>query len=313
MATQPQTRSTLKHLVNVSIPFASDKGTGATANPDVVWAPICNGVTELTEEFNPDDDEIQYICEKNKTSILKSYAPSIEIEMEYQLGSEIQEYFNVMSRRLPIGDSKNEIEYIRYNENEPIAGTGTAKKYIGVLRGGTVQFSSIGGSAEDPLGSTMIIKSRPTDQSSETVGYVTVSPDDSSEPKYVWTAANTEIPYLLKYGTDVQNLNGLNKYIPGVTEITVVNNKFKLKGTSNGASDKRVKLISETTNIIANNQTPATIQGDGSWILEVTVSGDGDASFALQIIEKETETELSVTTKIYKFKIAGYTASQQQT
>lgn len=313
MATQPQTRSTLKHLVNVSIPFASDKGTGSSENPDVIWAPICNGVTELTEEFNPDDDEIQYICEKNKTSILKSYAPSIEIEMEYQLGSEIQEYFNVMSRRLPIGDSKNEIEYIRYNENEPIAGTGTAKKYIGVLRGGTVQFSSIGGSAEDPLGSTMIIKSRPTDQSSETVGYVTVSPDDASEPKYVWTAANTEIPYLLKYGTDVQNLNGLNKYIPGVTEISVVNNKFKLKGTSNGAEGKRIKLISENTNIIANNQTPATIQGDGSWILEVTVSGNGDASFALQIIEKESETELSVTTKRYKFKIAGYTAPQPQT
>lgn len=313
MATQPQTRSTLKHLVNVSIPFAHDDGTGVAKNPDAVWVPICNGVTELTEEFNPDDDEIQYICDKNKTSILKSYAPSIEIEMEYQLGSEIQEYFNVMSRRLPIGDGKNEIEYIRYNENEPIAGTGTAKKYIGVLRGGTVQFSSIGGSAEDPLGSTMIIKSRPTDQSSEIVGYVTVSPGEASAPKYVWTEANTEIPYLLKYGTDVQNLNGLNTYIPGVTEITVVNNKFKLKGTSNGASDKRIKLISETTNIIANNQTPATIQGDGSWILEVTVSDNGDASFALQIIEKESETELSVTTKRYKFKIAGYTSSQQQT
>lgn len=304
MATQPQTRSTLKHLVNVSIPFAHDKGTGVAENPDVIWAPICNGVTELTEEFNPDDDDIQYICDKNKTNILKSYAPSIEIEMEYQLGSEIQEYFNVMSRRLPIGDGKNEIEYIRYNENEPIAGSN--QKYIGVLRGGTVQFSSIGGSAEDPLGSTMIIKSRPTDQSSETVGYVTVSSGEASAPKYVWTEANTEIPYLLKYGTTDQNLKGLNTYIPGVTEITVADNKFKLKGTSNGASSKRIKLISENTNVIANNQTPATIQGDGSWALDVTVSGNGDASFALQIIEDTLDTELSVTTKIYKFKISGY-------
>lgn len=318
MATTPQTRSTLKHIVNVSMPFVQDKGTGHADNPDVVWVPICDGITELKEEFNPDDDDIQYICDDKKTTILKSYAPSLEIEMRYQIGSELQEYFNVMSRSLPIGDKKNDIEYIRYNKNEPYPGS--TNKFVGVLRGGTVQFSSIGGSAEDPLGSTMKISSRPTDQASETVGYVTVSEGDASTPKYVWTAANTEIPYLTKYltkktGEDVYEEKGLSTYIPGTTEITVKSNKFKLKGTSNGAAQKKVKFISTNTNVIANTQTPATIQDDGSWELEVTVSNDGSASFALQIVEitgnPATELELSVATKLYKFKITGYVAPPQ--
>lgn len=311
MATTPQTRSTLKHILNVSMPFVSDDGTGVANNPDVVWVPICDGITELTEEFNPDTDEVQYICDDKKTTILKSYAPSMEIEMGYQKGSELQEYFDVMSRSLPIGDKKNDIEYIRYNKNEPYPGS--TNKFVGVLRGGTVQFSSIGGSAEDPLGSTMTINSRPTDQSSETVGYVTVSEGDASTPKYVWTAANTEIPYLKKYLTkkaaeDAYEEKGLSTYIPGSTEITVKSNKFQLKGTSNGAAQKKVKLISTNTSIIANTQTTATIQDDGTWTLEVTVVGNGDASFALQIIDSTGDTELSVATKIYKFKIKGYVA-----
>lgn len=314
MATTPQTRSTLKHILNVSMPFVQDKGTGHEENPDVVWVPICDGITELTEEFNPDTDEVQYICDDKKTTILKSYAPSMEIEMGYQIGSELQEYFDVMSRSLPIGDKKNDIEYIRYNKNEPYPGS--TNKFVGVLRGGTVQFSSIGGSAEDPLGSTMTINSRPTDQSSEIVGYVTVSTGDASTPKYVWTAANTEIPYLTKYltkktGEDVYEEKGLSTYIPGSTEITVKsNNKFQLKGTSNGAAQKKVKLISTNTSVIADTQPIATIQDDGSWVLEVTVVNDGAASFALQIVEStgNSVTELSVATKLYKFKIKGYVA-----
>lgn len=312
MATTPQTRSTLKHIVNVSIPFKQDDGKGHADNLDVLWVPICDGITELTEEFNPDDDEVQYICDDKKTTILKSYAPSLEIEMGYQKGSEIQEYFDVMSRRLPIGDKKNDIEYIRYNKNEPMIGS--TNQYIGVLRGGTVQFSSIGGSAEDPLGSTMKISSRPTDQASETVGYVTVSTGDASTPKYVWTAANGELPFLktfTSYTGTIDDPKHMSTYYKGVTvKINDSAKTLKLTGTTDKSNkDKYVKFISENTALAANAYS-SEIQASGDWDITVTLLNYGELKFGLQIVDANSDSgkAVSVTTKEYALTTEKYVA-----
>lgn len=310
MATQPQTRSTLKHILNVSMPFVHDNGTGAESNKDVVWVPICNGVTELMEEFNPESDDLQYICDKTKTTILKSYAPSLEVEMQYQKGSEIQEYFDLMSRRLPIGDGKNDIEYIRYNENEPMIGG--IREYIGVLRGGTVQFSSIGGSAEDPLGSTMTISSKPTNQTAETVGYVKVSSDDTTVPKYIWIAANGGLPFLktfTSYNGSSNDEKHMSEYYKGVTvKVNDSTKKLTLSGTTDkNNKDKYVKFISEDTNLAANAYSDA-IPASGDWSIEVTLSSYGNMKFGLQIVSAASDsgTPVSVTTKEYEFTTEKY-------
>ncbi len=68
MAKTPQQRSAVQHLLLIS-----EVGSSET------WGLINEGVTDLTEEFNPDEETLKYVAEDSKTSFVKSYAPSISI------------------------------------------------------------------------------------------------------------------------------------------------------------------------------------------------------------------------------------------
>ena len=240
---------------------------------------------------------------------MKSYKPSFEVEMHYQLDSKIQNYFNIMSRKLPINGKDNEIEYIRYNENEKILDGSTGDKYIGVLRSATVQFTSIGGSAEDPLGSAMTINAKGTNESSEKVGYVEVFPDDASSPKYVWHLANIDIPYMTGYTTHsggTETVMGMSTYKDGQSITVSTDSKFKIIGKSKNAKGKYVKLFSKNTGVVAST-TSAEIPDttDGEWEIELTKVSSGTFEFSLAIVDAATGTQNleSVTTNAFKLQV----------
>ena len=286
MAGQPEKRSTLGHLLNVSMPF--DK-----VNP--VWRLICKGVSELEEEFNPDTDDQQYICDDVKTKILKTYSPSFEISMGYQKDELIQYYFDVMSRRLPKGDKTN-IEYIRFNKNETMFGTST--QFIGVRWNANIWFDSIGGAGDDYLTSSMTVSATGTPE----VGYVNVQ-DTGNGPHYTWVPANVEVPFITSFeytsGSTTTKIT-MNEYYTGV-EIPVTT--FTVAGK--GEVGRSIILQSESASGLEGSS--ATVDSIGNWTMDITINGTSESSppvaglksFAFVQKESSTGTNQSVSTKTY--------------
>ena len=64
-------REKLMHFLNI----------GTTGTDKYVL--IGDGVSSLTEEFNPESETKQYINQSNGTTNIKSYTPSISVEKEY--------------------------------------------------------------------------------------------------------------------------------------------------------------------------------------------------------------------------------------
>lgn len=285
MAGQPEKRSTLGHLLNVSMPFSQT---------EPVWRLICNGVSELTEEFNPDTDEQQFICQDVKTTILKTYAPSFEVSMGYQKDDLIQYYFDVMSRRLPTGE-KTSIEYIRFNKNETMFGS--TNQFIGVKFQANVYFSSVGGAGDDYLTSVMTVSATGNPE----IGYISVV-DSGNDAVYTWHKANVEVPFVTSFEyTDNNTLvkRSMSDYyasnvleIPsGVSTLTVrgkgeKNNYIELK--SSGDLTGSDQLVSES----------------GNWSMNITLTGNGEKNIAF--IQKDSNglnANQSVTTQSFNIKL----------
>lgn len=133
-------REKLVHYFNI--------GTDSKAN----YVLLGDGISSLTEEFNPETDTKQYINQANGVTNVKSYTPSIGIEKEYIKDEELQNWINEKIKILPTG-SAAESDYIRINLLEK----GTEGVYPAVKRKCTYQFDSIGGDAGAELMNNMTL------------------------------------------------------------------------------------------------------------------------------------------------------------
>lgn len=285
MAGQPEKRSTLGHLLNVSMPFSKT---------DPVWRLICKGVSELTEEFNPDTDDQQFICEDVKTTILKTYAPSFEVSMGYQKDDLIQYYFDVMSRRLPTGE-KTKIEYIRFNKNETMFGTNN--QFIGVKFQANVYFSSVGGAGDDYLTSVMNVSATGNPE----VGYVSVT-DTGDGPNYTWTAANVEVPFVTSFeymhGSTPETKSIADYYISNAIDIPSGVSTLTVRGK--GEKNNYIELKS-SGDLTGSDQQ---VSESGNWSMNITLTGNGEKNIAF--IQKDSNglnANQSVTTQSFNIKL----------
>lgn len=265
MGTPAEARELVAHFLNVSYPYnySSPK-----------FALIGDGVEELNEEFEADEEDIQYIHEKTKTRNVKGYTVGFDIELKYIKNNELQIYANRMIRKPPTGlDTKS--DYIRINKDEPMYGTSNA--YIGVRRQATVYPQSIGGSADDSLGSSLHISGNTEPE----VGYVTFGTDGYGNPTYTWTSANGEVPII------TSPVNGAS--LTGST-VTVV-------GTGTVGATIRVYY-----GIGDSNSTTATVGSSGDWSVEIPASNFGSNN--VTIAAKQTIGDInSVTCNPVSFTI----------
>lgn len=135
-------REKLMHFFNI----------GTASSPEYVL--IGDGVTSLTEEFNPESDTKQYINQSNGSTSIKSYTPSISVEKEYIKDEDLQKWMDEKVLILPVG-SDAESDYIRINIFDAVSGTpGT---YKAVKRKCTFQFDSLGGESGNPLVTAMTL------------------------------------------------------------------------------------------------------------------------------------------------------------
>ncbi len=158
MGQPAEARNLVRHLINVSEPYSFDTPS---------WALICQGVTELTENFEADTEDVQYICETTKTVNVKGYTVGFDLEMGYMKDNKIQKYINRIIAQPPTG-SDTTCDYIRFNVDEVVEGKTNVFK--AVRRKAVVYPTSIGGSADDVLTSSIRISGT----SDPIVGYVTV-------------------------------------------------------------------------------------------------------------------------------------------
>lgn len=111
-----------------------------------------DGISSLTEEFNPESGTKQYIHQANGTTSIKSYTPSISVEKEYIKDDELQDWINEKIKILPTG-SAAQADYIRINlleeSNEGV--------YPAVKRKCSYQFDNIGGDAGSELMNNMTL------------------------------------------------------------------------------------------------------------------------------------------------------------
>lgn len=132
-------REILRHFFNI----------GTKETPE--WVLLGNGITSLTEEFNPENGTKQYIHQVNKTTEVKSYAPSVKVDREYMV-DELQDWINEKIKILPVGSAAVS-EYIRLNIKEKTVDG----KYPAVKRACSYQFDSVGGEAGNELMSSMTL------------------------------------------------------------------------------------------------------------------------------------------------------------
>lgn len=134
-------REKLMHFFNI--------GTKETAKYELLG----DGITSLTEEFNPESESKHYINKAAASNRVKSYAPSISVEKEYIVEEALQTWINEKIKVLPTG-AEAESDYIRINILETASSEG---EYPAVKRPCTYQFDSIGGDAGDVIMNNMTI------------------------------------------------------------------------------------------------------------------------------------------------------------
>lgn len=133
-------REKLMHFFNI----------GTEAAPNYVL--LGDGITSLTEEFNPEQDTKQYIHQSNGTTTVKSYTPSLSVEKEYIKNDELQKWMDTKIKILPTGTAAQS-DYIRIN----ILEDSVDGAYPAVKRRCSYQFDSIGGDAGNELVSSMTL------------------------------------------------------------------------------------------------------------------------------------------------------------
>lgn len=115
---------------------------------------ISQGVSELTEEFNPEIDETHYIADRNGTTNVKRYAMTVPLTMEYIHDDEVCKFIRDIAMKMSTG-SNADVEYIRFSV---LDGTGnvengeTKSPYTAYKYNASVSVSSMGGAGEDFLG-----------------------------------------------------------------------------------------------------------------------------------------------------------------
>lgn len=126
-------RHELQHFIDIKM----DK---TLANPD--YHLLGDGIASLTEEFNAEEETEQWINQENGTTDIKSYTPSISVEMQDidQDDTELVDWFNHLIDTLPTG-SKAVSSYIRVR----IKGSGPS--YPAVQRKCAISVGSTGGDA----------------------------------------------------------------------------------------------------------------------------------------------------------------------
>lgn len=311
MGKPAESRSLLGHLINVSMPYDY-------TNPD--WALFCQGITELTENFEPDTEEIQYICENTKTTNVKGFTVGFDLEIAYIKGEKVQRWANHIVR-VPATGADTACDYIRFNKDEIMYGTNN--QFIGVRRKATVYPNSIGGSADESLKTSLHVSASSDPQ----VGYITVDNSDPDYPVFSWTPATTNIAYITSptereivtgnsvtisgtgiVGASVVVYYGIGKSTSPVTVnengIWTTNISSDLLGTDvkvaaiqtlNGMSSVTSDPVSFT--LVKNLEAPViTVPANGATNVEVspTIAGTGRASAVVNVSDG-TNTILSTT------------------
>lgn len=285
MGIPSEKRAQLVHLLNVSSPYSYE-------NYD--FEILCNGIQDLTEEFEAEDDDIQYICETTKTRVISGYTVSMEVEMGYTQNNKVQNWFNNKVRILPTGVDL-ETDYVRFNKLEPIFGT--SNKFIGVRRKAIGYPTSIGGSATDPLGCNLTIAGA----GDAKVGIVTINENNWGNT-YSWEDATLELPHVTKLGSGDSGID-IQNYHAGITvtaEETETAATVKIFGIGiTGATIKYIKKEGE------ESTSPSTVNASGSWEATVTLSDlaqDANGIYSISF-EQIKGTGKSVTTVPLKFKV----------
>lgn len=293
MGVPSEKRAQLVHLLNVSTPYSYD-------NPD--FEILCNGIEELNEEFDADDNDIQYICETTKTRVISSYTVSMDISMGYTQNNKIQNWFNNKVRILPTG-TELEVDYIRFNKLEPIFGT--SNKFIGVRRKATGYPTSIGGSATDPLGCNFTLAGA----GDAKVGIVTITTNTWGNT-YAWEDATTSLPYVSTIGTvDIKN------YYSGVTVKGTIegegdNQKINVTVTGTGITNGTISYIKSSNGASA---ITATVGPNGAWSLAVNAKELSKSGDIYTTAFKQTSGGVdSVTTVPFSFRVDTTQPAPQQ-
>lgn len=109
---------------------------------DPAWALIGDGVSSLTEEFNPEEETQQWINQANGDTSVKSYTPSIEVEKQDCIDDEMQAFINKMVDELPTAKAA-ETSYLRFRLTDKTEDN----KYVAYMRKCAVSVNSTGGEA----------------------------------------------------------------------------------------------------------------------------------------------------------------------
>lgn len=126
-----------RHLLMHFIDISMDK---TLENTD--YHLLGEGIASLTEEFNAEEETEQWINQENGTTDVKSYTPSISVEMQDidQDDTDLVDWFNELIDTLPTG-SKAVSSYVRVR----IKGSGPS--YPAVQRKCAISVGSTGGDA----------------------------------------------------------------------------------------------------------------------------------------------------------------------
>ncbi len=136
-----------RHLLRHYVDITMDK---TLAEPD--YHLIGEGVSSLSEDMNAEEETVQWINQESGTTDLKSYTPSISIEMQDvdQEDTELVEWVNKIVDTLPTGSNAT-TSYVR------VRITGGGPTYPAVQRKCTVTVNSTGGDAGGNVTNTITL------------------------------------------------------------------------------------------------------------------------------------------------------------
>lgn len=139
-------RHELQHFVDISM----DK---TLANPD--YHLLGDGIASLTEEFNAEEETEQWINQENGTTDIKSYTPSISVEMQDidQDDTDLVDWFNSLIDTLPTG-SNAVSSYVRVRVK------GSGPSYPAVQRKCAISVGSTGGDAGENVTNSITLGGR---------------------------------------------------------------------------------------------------------------------------------------------------------
>lgn len=175
----PEQRRVLQHALKFT-PLGQTSGEGIHL--------ISQGVSELTEEFNPETEETHYIGDQYGTTTLKRYAMTVPLTMEYINDDAVCTFIRSMAMQMPTG-SKADVEYIRFCilDKETNPGEQTGDSYTAYKYNASISISNMGGAGEDYLGIEAQINLR----GDPITGIMTVGKGANNTTTYTFTPNST--------------------------------------------------------------------------------------------------------------------------